>query len=56
MKRFEVRFVEVYYVEAENEEEAYNLALAHEDSANTLTDEELNRIDYLHGDDSVKEI
>ena len=57
MKRFEVRFVEVYHVEAETSDEAYELALAsNSDDDHGLTDEELDRIDYRHGDDTTKEI
>lgn len=57
MKTYEVRFVEVYRVKAETETEAYELALAsYSDDDAGLTDEELDRIDYQHGDDSTKEI
>lgn len=57
MKTFEVRFVEVYHVEAEDSETAYNLALAsHSDDEVNLTDAECKCIDYRHGDDTVKEL
>jgi hypothetical protein len=58
MKRFEVRFVEVYHIEAENEDDAYNLALLAQDekASEHLTDEQLDRIDYRHGDDTTREI